>query len=475
MAESGDFDILAVRELDRLSRNLAKQLIVEEELRRHGIDVQYVLADYPDTAEGRLNKHIRATIAEYEREKGIERMVRGTRNKIKAGSVMVYRRPPYGYQVVEEDGKWRLVVYEPEARIVRLAYEWYASGDENGNTMTLSDITRRLTKMAIPTRGDKQNLNKKRGVGEWSRMTVHRILRNETYAGVWHYGKKHKAKDGQQPRFGEEMIAVGVPPIVPRETWEVVQARFSVNRNRADLRRKHDYLLGGRVTCGCCGLKMRGCANGQAGAPRVHAYYVCSARTHKLELVRECNLPTFRADQVDTAVWRWVKSFLTNPEALAQGLWQVHQEREQENLPIRERLAVVDDLLADNRTQLERLLDLYLSGDFPKDVLTDRKVRLEATIFALEKERAGLVAYLNAQLLTAEQIQTIQEFAAKVSETLGAMDGDLGAMRGLVEALDVQITLAVEDGQKVVYARCMIGEDSWLVSQTRSGLPCQLV
>lgn len=37
------------------------------------------------------------------------------------------------------------------------------------------------------------------------------------------------------------------------------------------------------------------------------------------------------------------------------------------------RLGVVDDLLADNRRQLGRLLDLYLSGDSPKDVLTDRR------------------------------------------------------------------------------------------------------
>jgi hypothetical protein len=30
----------------------------------------------------------------------------------------------------------------------------------------------------------------------------------------------------------------------------------------------------------------------------------------------------------------------------------------------------VDDLLTDNRTQLQRLLDLYLLGDFAKEVLT---------------------------------------------------------------------------------------------------------
>ena len=76
MAKAGEYDVLVVRELDRLSRKLAKQLVVEEELNRMGVEVDYVLADYEDTPEGRLNKHIRATIAEYEREKINERMVR---------------------------------------------------------------------------------------------------------------------------------------------------------------------------------------------------------------------------------------------------------------------------------------------------------------------------------------------------------------------------------------------------------------
>ena len=87
MAHNRRFDVLVPREIDRLSRKMSKQLVVEEELRRAEVDIDYVLGDYPDSPEGRLNKHIRATIAEYEREKINERMLRGRRNKIKAGNV----------------------------------------------------------------------------------------------------------------------------------------------------------------------------------------------------------------------------------------------------------------------------------------------------------------------------------------------------------------------------------------------------
>ena len=69
MASSQTFDVLIVREIDRLSRRLAKQLIVEEEFKRHGVDIEYVLGEYDETPEGVLLKNVRAVIAEYERLK----------------------------------------------------------------------------------------------------------------------------------------------------------------------------------------------------------------------------------------------------------------------------------------------------------------------------------------------------------------------------------------------------------------------
>jgi hypothetical protein len=161
---------------------------------------------------------------------------------------------------------------------------------------------------------------------------------------------------------------------------------------------------------------------------------------------------------VDDIVWEWIKSFLTNPEALALGLETYQAEREKENQPIRERLEVVDNLLGDNRSQLERLLDLYLSGDFPKEILIERRKRLETTIEALEKERVGLVARLEEQTFTPDQMQTIRDFAAQEAEGLERADQDFETRRRMIEALDVQATLTVEDGVKVAYARCILGQ-----------------
>ncbi|MFC2045942.1 zinc ribbon domain-containing protein [Chloroflexota bacterium] len=190
-------------------------------------------------------------------------------------------------------------------------------------------------------------------------------------------------------------------------------------------------------------------------------YYRCNTafgKKRKAEVGLHCSAPNFNADQVDAAVWEWVKSFLNVPEELKNGLRQYQQELETETAPIRERLRVVNDLVADNQAQLERLLDLYLAGNFPREMLEHRQERLEATIKALQKERLSLIAYLEVQTLTDDQVQSIQAFAAEVAEGLKASEENFQMQRRIIEELDVQATLATEDGQKVVYVRWLIDE-----------------
>ncbi len=219
---------------------------------------------------------------------------------------------------------------------------------------------------------------------------------------------------------------------------------------------KYNYLISRRVTCGRCGHRMYGRSSWRS-SKYTYLYYTCAAKLGKI-VGQNCDIPNFRADYVDTAVWNWVKSFLSDPTALQGGLNAYQAERERENVPIRERLKVVEDLLADNRAQLKRLLDLYLAGDFPKEMLMERKNRLETTMEALEKERAGLTARLEAQTLTEEQIQSLKDFAAEVAGGLEHADEDFESRRQIIDTLDVRATLAVEDGDKVVYVRCMVGD-----------------
>src|SRR5262249_51577004 len=84
-AKRHEFDVLIVYDPDRLARNMAKQLVLEEELRRYGVTIQYVGLRLGDTAEDRLLKNVRASVSEYEREKIKMRTLRGKREKAERG------------------------------------------------------------------------------------------------------------------------------------------------------------------------------------------------------------------------------------------------------------------------------------------------------------------------------------------------------------------------------------------------------
>jgi site-specific DNA recombinase len=465
LASSGDFDILVVREIDRLSRNLAKQLIVEEELKRTGVEIEYALAEYPDTPEGRLNKHIRATIAEYEREKISERMTRGRRQKARAGQVVPHGRTPYGYRVEETDGKRMFVVHEPEAKVIRSIFAWYVHGDESGKSLSINAIAHQLkgtpSKRDIEGRGGKQT-----EYGTWSPSTVGAILQNETYVGIWRYGKCCQGPDNLP-------TIVEVPPIVSREVWQAAQDKRDENRQTAKRNRKYDYLLSGRVICGECGGKMFGHSHLDQKSGKPYMYYSCrTIRNTDRYPGQPCTSMRFRVDHVDQAVWDWIKPLLTEPETLMEALAAQKEKCDEENAPMLLRLGVIDDLLADNRRQLERLLDLYLATDFPKEVLLDRKKRLESTIEALDKERSNLLVRLERRTLTDRQIQSIKEFAAKMARAVKASDreGTFESRRQIVEQLDMEALLAVEDGQKVAHVSCMLGAEILRIATKSTGI-----
>jgi site-specific DNA recombinase len=174
MAAAGEFDVLVVRELDRFARSLVKQLLVEEEFKGNDVQIEYVLGEYPDTPEGSLQKNVKASVAEYERLKTAQRTKRGKRQKAQSGKVLVFARPPYGYRVVDS----MLAVYEPEAIVVRLIYEWYTHGDEDSKSLPIRAIVRKLNDLGAPTAG--------------------RQWRSGKTARLWEVGPEHRQQDTEQ-------------------------------------------------------------------------------------------------------------------------------------------------------------------------------------------------------------------------------------------------------------------------------------
>lgn len=448
MARAGEFDVFVTRELDRLARGLAKQLVIESEFKRYGVEVEYVLAQYDDTPEGQLNKNIRAVIAEFEREKIAQRMRRGRQRIAKAGKVMLHgNRPPYGYRVENKE----LVICEEEARVIRLIFSWYAK-----EGLSLQEIADRLE--GVPTYTDTRetaSFPKKKGRGQWSPTGIRDIIGNEVYQGTWYYGR---GKGRVNPE--ETWIEVDVPAIVSKELWQRAQERKDYNKEMAGRRTKNPYLLRRRVVCGHCGAKMAGKAAGSG-----YLYYRCPNSSGQRVNGKDCDAPYYRADRVDSWIWKWLIETMLDRENLEKQLRKQQQQQEETAKPLRDRLAVMDDLLADHQSQLERLLDLYLAGDFEKEMLTERKTGLENTIGALEREQANLMLTLEGQTLSDDDLDDLIDYAWQMCQGLAAAHEDFEMKRRIVERFNVWVLLYTteEDGQRMARAWCTIREEEDLV------------
>jgi len=470
MAQAGEFDVLVVREIDRLSRKLAKQLVVEQQLRQAGVTIEYVLGEYPNTPEGDLNKHVRAAIAEYEREKINERMMRAKRLKVKSGSVMTHGKAPYGYDLVKQNGQWAFEINEKEARVVRLIFEWYTVGDGEDGPLSMYQIATRITELGHATQGDKGIVPKVQEQGVWTVGTIAYMLKNQTYVGTWHYGKTKRISKGKRinvPR--DKWIPVAVPVIVSDEAWRMAQENLERNRELARRNTKRDYLLRRRVVCGECGMKVSGCHH------RRNSYYKCPAANRGKSVavagLIPCSLPSFRAELVDAAVWDWLSAVLMDPERLKEGLEEYQREQNNLNAPLYSRLEAIESLLHENQSQLDRLLDLYLTGGFSKEMLLDKEKNLREVITALEREQTQVKSQLHICELTPGRIRNIEEYAQEIQKGMVLAENDYDTIRQILDLLNITVVLKREDEQMVVYIRGVIGNEKVCIASKASTDP----
>lgn len=476
------FDVLVVREMDRLARDLIKQLIVERDMKRSGIEIEYVLYQLPPGPVGDLARNMMGAVSEFVRQDAIKKTTRGRRNMVKGGSLIplhgnnvnVAGRPPFGYQVGEErsdNGKVRrrwLEICEAEAGIVRMMFEWYTQGDGASGPLTINGITRRLQELGISTPSERNPLkgrNKKKESNEWNREVVHRMLKNATYKGEWYFGKRAK---GGKVNPETHWLKVAVPAVIDEATWEAVQIRLEVNRRNGWKPTKSKYLLRGLVTCHKCGAACQ-CDSG-SGRNGNYTYYMCSRRRKPTYYAGTCEARGFRAEQVDAKVWDWISGLLKKPETLQKALHEYEAECLREAAPIRDRLTTLNELISENQGQLDRVNDLYVMGRIKKDDLLEKTTRLEDVVGRLTTERNHQEARLGAGLQGSEQIKRVLEFARALGPNVDKATRDYAVRRGLMEDLQVSATLAEENGDKVIYARCVMGELSFrLASPTIHG------
>ena len=472
LAHQGGYDVLIVREIDRLARNRFKQLAIETDLEALGIRVEYVIGQFEDTVEGRLLKGIMSEFAEFERAKTRQRTTRGTINSVKQGNVLVGgAKTPFGYDVEIINGKRTFVVNETEAATIRLIFDLYTKQGK-----TIYGIETYLDARGI-RKTEKNGLSKARilaaggepptGQIKWIAASVSKTLDNETYAGRWFYRKTRRVKDlktgkvKQVKRPKSEWLMVEAPAIIDEATFTEAQRLKDVNKRiRKRKLDKDAYFLGGMIRCAYCGQSAIGVTTKKN---RMYQYYKCGVLHTPRRYKTKCTKSKSQnMKKVDDAVWNWLKGILLNPDTLQQSIDEYQETKGKEQDPTLRMIEASQSKLVDLEGQLKRLIDAYTTGILSLDDLAKNKNDLDKQIADTHKTIEALQAELDPQALTEDDIDAIHKFAAQFRENVDLIDADLPARREIAKLLQVKVVMAND----YVDISCVLGQSISRVSFT---------
>lgn len=229
-----EFDVIVFTRLDRFSRNVLEANKMLEMLRAHGVNLISIEEDDIDTttADGMFIFQLKVSLAERELKKTSERIKSVFEYKIKQGQAVTGCQP-FGYKVIEKDGKK------------------YVGVDEKTEHIVIEIFAHFLTYQSA--RATMQYINEKYGLNRAYNSYI-RILKSPFYYGYF------KGVNDYCPAY-----------ISPAQ-FEHNQRLLAKNIRKR--KTTHIYLFSGLIKCPVCGRSMAGAATTKSG--KTYYQYRCN-------------------------------------------------------------------------------------------------------------------------------------------------------------------------------------------------------
>ena len=439
LAAEGQIQAVLALSPDRLSRKYAYQVLLTEELARHGVDMVFIKAPRSETPEDQLLLQFQGMIAEYERAQILERSRRGKRHRAKQGEVSVLSGAPYGYRYIRktDEAAAYYEIIEAEADVVRDVFRLYTV-----EGLSIGAITGHLNGLGLPTRNQK---------ARWERSVVWAMLRNPAYQGRACFGKTASAArqritrplrlrgglatrdsaNHERPRA--EWIEIPVPALVSEETFALAQEKLLHNKQNSPRRTIEPSILQGLVHCRQCGYALYRTST-HSSARKIYYYRCLGSDAYRYAGKALCGQRPIRQDLLDQLVWDEILRLLEDPTIIQNELNR-RLEAASESSPTKRRLETLNRELIRVRKSIERLLTVYQEELLPLDELRvrmpplrQREQAMQAELQAINNQTAERAAYLrlaetltaflermrlNAQTLDVEQRQRIMRLLVK--------------------------------------------------------------
>ena len=404
-AKLGRFDTIVCWKSDRLSRGMYPAAAVMEVVEAHQIGLEAVMDTIDMKTFGLM-----AAIGKIELDNFRERASMGKRGAARQGRIPT-SQVPYGYCI---DDNGAPGVDEACADVVRRIFRQYAHEGMGGPA-----IARQLMAEGVPAG---------KSTARWHNTQVNRILRNETYKGIWWYGKARyvSTEDGTRvyPQPKDSWIGIQFPQLVDEETWNQAQYQRDQRRSRSRRNTKVFHLLQHLVRCSECGMLM-GCIVIRRKTAKYkdktykyeldppHRYYRCyGMQTHRLGCREH---PMIRAERLENLVWDEVKKVLEDPSVIVAGIESLGNR---EDATAGEELAKVERELSNVQMEEDRAIRLYVSGKITERQLDLQRKFITERLESLREKVRDCRARESAQAGRRELAKQVMEWAERMGNGL---------------------------------------------------------
>jgi site-specific DNA recombinase len=384
-AKKKEFDIVLVWKMNRLARNILDLLKIVHLLEQKNIAFRSFSESYETaTPSGKLQFHMMAAFAEFERGNIAENVKMGMLARAKEGSWNGGQ--VLGYDTVEINGEnkkrrqTKLVINENEAQTVRKIFELYTQGHGY---------------KSIANKVNKEGHRSKKG-GLFAINTIKTILANPVYIGFIRYNVRRDWNAKRRNNINPDPVLVKGhhEPIISNELWEKTQSLLKSRSNKPNRVHSGEFPLTGLMKCPACGAGMvlgRTTNRNKDGSKRVLEYYVCGAWKNKG--ISACHSNGVRTEYADAYVINKIVTLASSNKLIKDVVARINAGTNKKAAPLQKEYESLKKTLNSIQVKRERVFGLYEEGLIEKVELSERleklneeKRLLEDRITPLEQE-----------------------------------------------------------------------------------------
>ena len=376
-AKAGEFDVLLVYRIDRISRSIVGLMTIVEDLDAAGVALRSATEPIDTQGPvGRMLLQLLGIFAEFERGLLIDRITKGFERKAARGE-WLGGPGPYGYTL---NSATKTLVPDPdEAATVGAIFAKYVEERYGATALAnwLNDTGQRSRHGRL-----------------WSNQTVLRVLRNPVYLGKIAHGDD--LHDGKHASILDESLYARAQLLLDERAAESTTIRPTTSQ----------YLLSGKLRCQTCGGAYVGA--GAHGRNSFYRYYVC--RTRQAKGARACPAQRVPADDLEDAIAAALVATYDAHDLFESAANDAYAEAANERPRLQAERASADTQLRETTAAIGRYLHAFEAGTMSDTLCAPRIAELSQRRDELTARRNQLASQARAaqpQLPTAAQLRAL--------------------------------------------------------------------